>query len=66
VDKTGKFSGLMSFALAIGAGVGPAAFGALNDAALSPLAIMIIGVGLGSVLILWVIQSNTLRQEQAE
>jgi predicted MFS family arabinose efflux permease len=66
VDKTGKISGLMSFALAIGAGVGPAAFGALNDAALSPLAIMIIGVGLGSVLILWVIQSNTLRQEQAE
>jgi hypothetical protein len=66
VDKTGKISGLMSFALAIGAGVGPAAFGALNDAALSPLAIMIIGVGLGSVLILWVIQSDTLRQEQAE
>ncbi len=62
-DHNGKMSGLMSFALAVGAGTGPALFGTLLSSDGPVVLAMGILIGAGAAMILFVhtqLQSRTI------
>jgi MFS family permease len=62
-DHNGRMSGLMSFALAIGAASGPALFGLIRTCNGPVILAMALFIAVGAAIILW-IQTNLLKAER--